>query len=495
MSPSLALKISVLLTGFSGLVAEYILATLATYLLGNAVLQWSVVIGLFLLFMGVGSRLSRYIPDEFLPHLFVLAEISLSLLVALSPLIAYSFGSTPWNLQVLIYSLCSVIGILVGLEIPVVLRINDRFESLKENVSSILEKDYLGALPAGLLYGYFFLPHLGIIHTSLLAGLLNLGAAFLFSFFFFKKRVMKFLPLPFLLLLLLYGFTSERILLEAEQRFYGEKIIFFRQTPYQKIVLTRWGDIYSLYLDGHLQFSSQDEKRYHEAIVHIPTAFLNRYEKALILGGGDGLVLREALKYPFKKITLVELDPYMIEFSRKHPVMRKLNGESFRDSRVEVVIGDAFNYVMKSSEKFDFVVVDLVDPRTPSSARLYSLEFYRKLYKLLEENGVFVTQGGDFFFKRKVFCSIIKTVKKAGFTVLPYRIYVPSMGEWGFVMGIKKKREVDKILKERFRQELTEHFTGELAIASFYMPKDFNCDGVEISTLLKPSVLEYYYLK
>ncbi|NPB07377.1 MAG: polyamine aminopropyltransferase [Aquificae bacterium] len=495
MSVSFSLKVAVLLTGFSGLVAEYLLATLATYLLGNALLQWSVVIALFLLFMGVGSRLSRYVPDELLPQAFVVAEIFLSLLVSFSPLIAYTFGNTPWNLQSLLYLLCSAIGTLVGLEIPLVLRLNNRFESLKENISSVLEKDYLGSLPAGLLYAHFFLPVLGLVHTALLAGTLNLLAAFFFSYSFFKRSFFRFLPLPFLLLLGAYGFIGERLFLEAEQRFYGEKIVFFKQSPYQKIVLTRWGEEYYLYLDGHLQFSSPDERRYHEALVHIPASFLERFGSVLILGGGDGLALREVLKYPFREITLVELDPAMIEFSRSHPVMRRLNEDSLLDPRVRVVFGDAFEYVMKSKERYDLVVIDLVDPRTPSSARLYTYEFYRKIFSLLREGGVMVTQAGDFFFKRKVFCSILKTVKEAGFFALPYRAYVPSLGEWGFVMGIKGKRVLRQALREGFREELTSYLTRELALSSFLMPKDFKCDGVRVSTLLRPSVLDYYYLK
>ncbi len=495
MSFSFLLKLSIFFTGFSGLVAEYVVATLATYLLGNAVFQWSLVIAFFLLFMGLGSRLSRYLKDEKLLNAFILTELSLSVLVSLSPIVAYSFASEPLKLQIVVLLLSAILGTLIGLEIPVAVRLNNLYEELKINVSSILEKDYLGSLPAGLLYSLVLLPKLGILHTALIAGLLNLFVASLFAFRFSRSSLLKVLITLTGVFLILYGIYAKRIYLIEEQRFYGEKIELFKQTPYQKIVLTRYGKHYSLYLDGHLQFSTLDEKYYHEAIVHVPMSFVKHYEKALILGGGDGLALRELLKYPFKEITLVELDREMIRLSKENPVMRRINKGSFYDPRVKVVIDDAFNFVFKTKERYDFIVIDLIDPRTPSAARVYSLEFYRRLRKILHAEGVFITQATDIFFNKKAFCCILNTIKAAGFKVSPFHINVPSMGDWGFVIGSFKDLRVRTEVLKRFREDLTSVISRRFALSLFSFPKGYACRGVEISTLIKPKVLDYYYMR
>ncbi|AAC07337.1 polyamine aminopropyltransferase [Aquifex aeolicus] len=489
MSVSTALKLCIFFTGFAGIVAEYSLATLATYLLGNAVLQWSVVISIFLLSMGLGSHASRYIPDDKTPLAFVLAELFLSLLVPFSVPIAYHFANNFLHLQTVIYGLSFVIGSLIGLEIPLAVRINNMYEELKVNISSVLEKDYLGSVPAGLLYAYLFLPKLGLPLTAILAGFFNLISAFLLVKVLKPKKFLKFLAIFTFFLLATYAVGHKRITLYEEQKFYGEEIIHFEQTPYQKIVLTRFGKHYSLYLDGHLQFSTLDEKRYHETLVHVPASFLKRYEKALILGGGDGLALRELRKYPFGEIHLVDLDPKMIEFSKKNLVMRKINENSFYDTRLKVFSEDAFNFVKKTKEKYDFVIVDLIDPRTPSSARVYSLEFYMSLKNKLKEDGIFITQAGDTFYKREVFCSILKTIKKAGFYAYPLVVYIPTFGEWGMVIGSKEPLNFENFeLKEK-----TEFLNRERALAFYTLGKSLECPNVEVNTLLKPVLIYYYY--
>ncbi|RUM29156.1 MAG: polyamine aminopropyltransferase [Aquifex sp.] len=489
MSVSTVLKICIFFTGFAGIVAEYSLATLATYLLGNAVLQWSVVISIFLLSMGLGSHVSRYIPDGKAPQAFILAELLLSLLVPFSVPIAYHFAGNFLHLQTVIYGLSFTVGTLIGLEIPLAVRINNLYEELKVNISSVLEKDYLGSVPAGLLYAYFLLPKFGLALTSLLAGFFNFLSALLLIRILRIKSFFKFLALFTFLLIAVYAFSHKRIILYEEQKFYGEEIIHFEQTPYQKVVLTRYGENYSLYLDGHLQFSTIDEVRYHETLVHVPASFLKNYEKALILGGGDGLALRELRKYPFKEIHLVDIDPYIISLSRKNPIMRRINENSFYDSRLKVFTEDAFKFVRETKEKYDIIVIDLIDPRTPSSARVYSLEFYKILKRRLKEDGLFITQAGDAFYKKEVFCSIIKTIKEAVYYTYPLILYIPTFGEWGMVIGSKKPLKFENLkIKARTR------FLNEERAYSFYtLGKVLKCPKVEVNTLLKPILIHYYY--
>ena len=493
ITPELSLKLSIFLTGFSGIVAEYLLSTIASYLLGDSVFQWTIVISIMLLAMGLGARCSKSIKEDLLLDALLVIELMLSLLVSFCAFIAYSQAPYPNRLPFVIYFISFLIGFLIGTEIPIAVRINKSFEELRKNISSILEKDYLGALPGGILYGYVFLPHLGLIYTPSIIGMLNLSVAGLL-FLGFKNRIKKFFLFPFgicFLIIVLFTVLAKPIFLYAEQRLYRDPIIFLKQTKYQKIVLTKWRNYYLLYLDGHLQLSSVDENRYHEALVHIPASLTNP-KKVLIIGGGDGCALREVLKYPVSEVDLVDIDKDMIEFAKNNPIMQKINKRSLWDKRVKIFAQDGFIFVKKVKKLYDLVIIDLIDPRNPSSARLYSQEFYRNIYNILTPNGVMITQATSPFFARKAFCCILNTVKSAGFFAYPLRINIPSFGEWGFVLGIKHNVDIEKRIKTHFNENLTTYLTKKLAISCLYMEKNFSCKDIEVSTLLKPSVLKYY---
>ncbi len=493
VKPELSLKLSIFLTGFSGIVAEYLLSTLASYLLGDSIFQWTMVISIMLLAMGLGARASKSVKNDYLLDTILAVEIILSLLVTFSAFIAYSQAPFPQRLPAVIYSLSFLVGFLIGLEIPIAVRINENFEELRKNISNILEKDYLGALPGGILYGYIFLPYLGLIYTPAIIGVLNLSVAGLL-FLGFKNRVKKRFVFAFvfsLMIIICFMYMAKPLYLYAEQKLYRDPIVYTKQTKYQKIVLTRWRDYYLLYLSGHLQLSTVDEKRYHEALVHIPASLVSLH-KVLIIGGGDGCALREVLKYKVKKVDLVDIDAGMISFSKNNPIMRKINHDSLLDERVRIFIKDGFLFVRKAKGPYDMVIVDLIDPRTPSAARLYSKEFYLEILRILSPNGVMITQATSPFFAKSAFCCILKTVKAAGFHSYPLRINVPSFGEWGFVIGTKKKLDITNLISKRFNERLTSYLTKELAQSCFYMGKSFSCKGITFSTLLKPSVLKYY---
>ena len=140
---------------------------------------------------------------------------------------------------------------------------------------------------------------------------------------------------------------------------------FFRsRSHFQEIVLTRNDDDFRLYLDGSLQFSSVDEYRYHEMLVFPPLALhTSAVKKVLVLGGGDGLAVREILKCgDVAAVTLVELDPAMIDLAKKNSSLRRLNGDSLRDPRVSVVVGDAYAYLIDNKKKYDVIIADFPDP-------------------------------------------------------------------------------------------------------------------------------------
>jgi spermidine synthase len=222
----------------------------------------------------------------------------------------------------------------------------------------------------------------------------------------------------------------------AEDNLYADEVIFARDSRYQRIVLTSWKDDLRLFLNSHLQFSSRDEYRYHEALVHPGLAALPGARRVLVLGGGDGLAVREILRYPgVTQVTLVDLDPEMTRLFSTHPLLSRLNGGALRSPRVRVVNADAFVWLDEHPDVFDFVVVDFPDPSNYAVGKLYTTAFYRLLAKHVSRDGLFVVQSTSPLFARRSYWSIVATVQAAGLRTWPYHVYVPSFGEWGFVLA------------------------------------------------------------
>jgi spermidine synthase len=230
--------------------------------------------------------------------------------------------------------------------------------------------------------------------------------------------------------------ASDRIASTADDELYADEVIFARDTRYQRIVITRWKEDLRLFLNSHLQFSSRDEYRYHEALVHPGLAALPSARRALVLGGGDGLAVRELLKYPnLESITLVDLDPEMTRLFTEHPMLAPLNGHSFRDPRVHVINDDAFPWLDRTEGVWDFVVVDFPDPTSFSLGKLYTTAFYRLLKRHVSATGLVAIQSTSPLFARQSFWCINTTLQHAGFRTWPYHVYVPSFGEWGFTLA------------------------------------------------------------
>ncbi len=438
---SFVLKACIFATGLAGIVAEYVLSTLASYLLGNAVLQWTLIVSLMLFAMGIGSRLSKYIRSHLLDA-FVIVEFSLSVLCAVSATLTYFLAAYIQNISAVIYLMSISIGILIGLEVPLATRLNNLFEELRINISSVMEKDYYGALLGGLLFAFVALPRLGLTYTPIVLGTINfLVAAALFLRY---RGILKFkrmltvgvLMVPAFLGILAY--MAEPVVLYGEQRKYRDRIIYQRQTPYQRIVITQWKNHYWLYLNGNEQFSSYDEERYHEPLVHPAMGLAASREDILILGGGDGLAAREVLKYAeVKSVTLVDLDPAMTELARTHPVLLQLNGDALDDPRVRVINRDAYVFLQDVDHIYDVIIVDLPDPKTISLARLYSRQFYQLALQHLGRGGTLVTQATSPLFSRKAFLSILRAMRATGMPAVAYHNHIPTLGEWGWVLAYK----------------------------------------------------------
>jgi spermidine synthase len=342
--------------------------------------------------------------------------------------------------RLILYAVVVAIGILVGLEIPLLMRIlKDRLE-FRELVAHVLTFDYLGALAASLLFPILLVPKLGMVRSALLFGIVNAGVA-LWSTYLFRDQLggPSMLRAACIAVLALLGAgmaASEKITQAADNNLYADEVIFSRDTRYQRIVLTKWKDDVRLFLSSHLQFSSRDEYRYHEALVHPGLAAIPGARRVLVLGGGDGLAVREILKYPdVDSITLVDLDPEMTRLFSTHPYLATLNQHSLTNARVHVINSDAFPWLQQTNEAYDFVVVDFPDPTNYSLGKLYTTAFYRLLAKHLSAQGLAVVQSTSPLFARQSYWCIVETLKQAGLKTYPYHLYVPSFGEWGFVLA------------------------------------------------------------
>ena len=375
------LFITVLLISACGLIYELIAGTLASYLLGDSVLQFSTIIGCYLFAMGIGSALSRYI-DRGLVYRFVWIELMLGLIGGFSSALLFLAFAYTQGFQLLMYSLVVVIGILVGLEIPLLMRIvRDRYH-FRDVVAHVLTFDYLGALGASLLFPILLVPYLGLVRSAMLFGVINVLVA-LWSTFLFASQMSAVRALRSLCVVVLCGLVvglaeAKRITAAAEDNIYADEIIFSRDTRYQHIVLTRFKDDIRLFLSSHLQFSSRDEYRYHEALIHPGLSAIPAPRHVLVLGGGDGLAVREILKYPqIESVTLVDLDPEMTRLFSTNPMLTALNQKSFLSPKVHVINADAFPWVDSNTDSFDFIVIDFPDPTNYSLGKLYTTAFYK----------------------------------------------------------------------------------------------------------------------
>lgn len=437
--------LTVLVIATCGLVYELVAGALASYLLGDTVTQFSLVIGLYLTAMGAGAWLSKFI-ERAVARRFVEAEIAVAFLGGFSaPILSFAFLSPRWFHPVF-YALVFAIGTLVGLEIPLMLRLLRRHVAFKDLVAQVLTFDYLGALVASLLFPLVFVPRLGLFRTSLLFGLLNAAVAFA-TIRLFRNEIGPpgglIAKAAVVTTLLLGGVASaDRLSDLAEEQQYADEVLFARSSPYQRVVLTRNKAGFQLFLNGHLQFSSVDEYRYHEALVHPAFGVVPDARRVAVLGGGDGLAVREILRHPsVESVTLVDLDPMVTRLARENPLFVELNGGSLRSPKVTVVNDDAMKWLEEGKDLFDLVFVDFPDPNGFAVGKLYTKRFYSILKRRIAPDGAFAVQSTSPLFARKSFWIIDRTIEAAGFATRPYHAAVPSFGEWGWVLAAPRPFE------------------------------------------------------
>lgn len=476
-----------------GLVYELVAGTLASYLLGDSVKQFSFIIGVYLFSMGVGSYFSKFLTKNLL-NTFVEIEILVGLIGGLSSVVLFLLFESAYAFQFILYLFVFVTGCLVGLEIPLLMNIlKDRVE-FRDLVSNVFTFDYIGALLASILFPLVLVPKLGIMGTSLFFGMINISIAIVLCFVLKselkRNNLLRMKALFSFLVLLVVFIFSNTILSYSEGKMYGENIIYTNTTPYQRIVLTHNKSDYRLYLNNNLQFSSADEYRYHEALVHPAMSMAKKVENVLVLGGGDGLAVRELLKYKdVKKITLVDLDEGMTKMFKTNEVLTGFNKNSLNNPKVTVYNKDAYIWAKNCHEKFDVAIVDFPDPSNYSLGKLYSLNFYSTVQKLLAKDAVIVIQTTSPYFAPKSFWCINKTVAKVFPQVDAYHAYVPSFGEWGYTIAIngfgttfnQVNRKLDGL---RFYNYQFDQFN--------YFSKDMISNDVEINRLDNQILVRYF---
>lgn len=491
--PVSPLFLTVLVIAACGLIYELGAGALASYVLGDSVLQFSTVIGAYLSALGIGAWLSRFV-DRDLARRFVEVELAVALVGGFSvPVLFLAFGHLAF-FRVVLYSVVIAVGTLVGLEIPLLMRILAGRIELRELVARVLSVDYAGALFASVLFPVFCVPQLGLTRTSLAFGMLNAGVGYWSTFILRDdlERVSRLRARAFVVLvLLLAAFVgADRLTQWAEAGMFSDEIVFAKQSAYQRIVVTRGPAGFQLFLDGNLQFASADEYRYHEALVHPAFAVTDQHQRVLVLGGGDGLALREILKYRgVSHVTLVDLDPAMTELAREFAPLRTLNHDAYADARVKVVHADAMRWLAEhdAGDLYDVVIVDFPDPNNFSLGKLYTTRMYRLIGRRLQPWGVVVVQSTSPLFARRSFWCVAHTVENSGFQVRPYHAYVPSFGEWGFVLAKLTPFAVPRATPPESR------FLDSASMAAlFVLPSDIHRVPVEENRLDNQILIQYY---
>jgi len=527
------------LLGGCGLAYEYTLSKIASDLLGNSLQQWATMIATMLFAMGLGADLQKHTPVAKLADRLISTQLLLAVLGGFGPLLmVHGFASLPQIYILIQYGLAFGVGLLIGYEIPLVMRINEATEpDMRFNLAQVLKMDYIGALAGALLWTFILVRFFSIERISFILGLITVASSGI-CFLLYRDRLMR----PRLRLLEMAGATialgaglvfGRQLVLQAEQFLYRDPIVASITTPFQHVVLTKTatGNL-RCYINGHLQFNEADEYIYHENLVHPAMHIAQRREKVLVLGGGDGLALREILKYPdVRSVTLVDLDPMITDLATTDPDLKRLNegsmlhpkvlrreavgittGETYQTSQtsqqehfgatdhetatLHVLNLDAARFVQSTGEGYDVVFMDFPDPNSPDLAKLYGRPFYDNLRRVLNPGAVVVQQSGSTFQAKEAFLCIGRTLAAAGFDAVPYHDNVPSFGEWGWWIAAGGKSAAETRAALEAIPDLrvpTRYLTPPLISVSLVFGKSqLNSSNLDFTSLTEPRVYHYH---
>ncbi|WUT32949.1 polyamine aminopropyltransferase [Streptomyces sp. NBC_00691] len=467
-----------------GLVYELELVALASYLIGDSVTQASVVLSVMVFAMGVGSLLAKALRCRAAVG-FGLVEAGLALVGGTSAMVLYAAFAWFGESRYVLVAFSLAIGVLIGAEIPLLMSLIQRGDrsgrsgrkaSLGEQddaagtVADLFAADYVGALVGGLAFPFLLLPWLGQLTGALVTGAVNAVAGGGLVLWVFRhdltsrsRALLVAVNVSVLAVLATATVLVDDFEQAARRAVYGERVRVAVHTDLQEIVVTGGPEgPPDLFLDGRLRVAGQDEYRYHEALVH--PAMNGGHARVLIVGGGDGMAAREALRYPgVRSVTVVELDPGVVRLARTDPALASLNGQAFRDPRVRVVYADAFHWLRGATghlqERYDVVISDLPDPGITPSAKLYAQEFYGLVAQVLTPSGRFAVHAGSVGDRPRTYWTVDATLRAAGFATRPYSASgrTPGFaagpdradnsggtgrgpGDWGFLLAVPGSR-------------------------------------------------------
>jgi len=489
---------AVLLAGLCSIIYELLISTTSSYFLGDSVKQFSITIGVYMAAMGFGSFLTKFLGDRLIES-FIKVELLLGLIGGLSvPLLYFVFDKlSVGEYQFIMLTLTFAIGLLTGFEIPILVRILKAYYPLKSNLAYVLGLDYIGALIATLLFPFLLMPFVGPFRTSLAFGLVNIVLGlFVYRFFTRDLGVKKNRSLPLFAILIIglfagMGIYSGKILDHWQDNFFTHQIVFSKRTPYQELVLTKNKKDLRLYINKIIQFSALDEYRYHECLGMLPMFSAPYKKRVLILGGGEGLLAREVLKFDeVEEVTIVDLDAEVFQLGLEQPDLVELNARALLNPKMNIVVEDAMNFLSTNEQPFDVILSDLPDPSSDALARLYSVEYFRLVQKNLSRYGVFATQASSPFHTNKAFWCIYETLKVADFdSVIPYHNYVPAFGDWGYVMAANFNLD----LSATDINENTQYLDSSVLPELLHFQKDISNPGNIVPNRLDaPNLLSYF---
>ncbi|MFG2831912.1 polyamine aminopropyltransferase [Streptomyces sp. NPDC048434] len=433
-----------------GLVYELELVALATYLVGDSVTQASVVLSVMVFAMGIGALLAKRLRCRAAVG-FGAVEAGLALVGGSSAMALYACFAWFGQSRSALVGFSLAIGILIGAEVPLLMTLIQRVRRQDAGgaVADLFAADYVGALVGGLAFPFLLLPSFGQLTGALLTGGVNAVAGGVLVLWLFRHDLSararwallaaNALVLALLAAGMLLATPFERA---ARQAVYGSSARVAVQTGVQEVVLTGGtgagagagrgrkgsGGPLALYLDGRLRVSAETEYRYHEALVH-PAMAGGPHGRVLVLGGGDGLAVREILRHrSVRSVTVVELDPGVLRLARTDPGLSRLNHHSLSDPRVHVVTADAFDWLRQQGlcgrrpAPYDVIVSDLPDPGIAASTKLYSQEFYGLTARLLAPDGRLVVHAGPPVERARLYWTVESTVRSVGLATVPYRL-------------------------------------------------------------------------
>ncbi len=486
-----------------GIIFEVLFGALGSYILGDGVKQYTLTISLFLTGMGVGASLSEKVMKDLIAA-FIKVEFTVALLGGLSSFIMFAMSAfAPAGSDALfLYLITFIIGALTGIELPILIRkANEIGVELNKSTARVLFSDYAGGLIGGLLFVFYFRPEMGMVKSAFVVGAINLSVALVMLWLFrneIRHMVGYVIAGSIIGLVLLAGtFFGEETVYRFEQKLYKDPIIHMEETAYQRIVLTKDQSDVRMFLNGALQFSSSDEYRYHEPLVHIPMAQAENPKNILILGGGDGLAAKELMKYKgLDQITLVDLDPRVVELANQNVHLLNLNEGVLKRDILNVIHQDAFEFMEHSDQWYDVIIVDLPDPNNESLNKLYTKEFYSLLRNHLSPSGAMMVQATSPVFATSVYWTISETIGSTGLHTENFHVDIPSFGNWGFVLASREKIKTDQLQVDVPTRFLSNDMIPALTFFGKDEDEKIMKNGKQVdlepNTLIRPHLIEKY---